>query len=540
MKNIYEPQEISHILAATIGTVKDLQVLTGHEREEMLEDRAQFITAVGKAVAAEVLELRGDTLRPVVVFAGDSINGAYALETAAALHAAGCTAEVYLINIGGNLLSEDTRRARDRFVADTSADFLFETVDLNLLMPELEEDMIVVDGIFGREYGSSLRGGYQVMARRINESDCTVVSIDVPSGMNNDLSVGMINRNIVHADLTLTLVGPTLSFYMPENAELVGKWKTLAVPLNRAAVRDCNCRSRLTDAWGVRSLLPVRDEFVSKADLGTALLFAGSYGMLGAAVLCGRSALRSGCGKVVIHGPRCAFYTLQTAVPGAMFETDGADMEIRRFESEVEFEAVAVGPGIGTSEVTIDGLETFLKAMYSARLPVILDADALNCISRRKSLLDHIPPRSVLTPHAGEFDRIFGRQPSASARLLRAQQAARMYQCIIVLKGHYTQIIWPDGSVVVNNSGTDALATAGSGDVLTGLIAGLTAQSLAPELAAVAGVYVHGVAGSIAAETHGARGTTAEDIAAAVGQALRRVLETPQPQTKNKRKTKDL
>lgn len=525
MKNIYSAREIAAILEATIGDLHKISELPEPARNAAMARRADFVCDVGAAVAEEVLRQRADSGAKVVVFAGDTINGAYALETARALHGRGCFAEVYLINLGGNLLGADAIAARERFLNDAGEAFLFETVDFNLLMPTMDPSMIVVDGLFGREHAAALKGGYQVMARQINEQGGHIISIDIPSGMANELSVGMVNRNIIHADTTLTLVGPTLSFYMPENAELIGKWKTLPAPVDREAVRACRCASRLTDAWGIRGILPAREATATKADLGTVLIFAGSYGMVGAAVMCTRAALRSGAGKVVCHGPRCAFYIMQTAVPPAMFETDNSDREIRRFESNVNFDAIAVGPGIGHAEDTVDGLEVFLKAMNAAKRPVVLDADALNCIALRPSLLDHIPARSVITPHAGEFDRLFGPQPSSSARLLKACEMARKYRIVILLKSHFAQTVWPDGAIIVNNSGTDALATAGSGDVLTGLLAGLMAQGMIPELAAVAAAYVHGVAGELAAAENGRRGVTADDIALEIGNALEAVLD---------------
>lgn len=524
MKNIYSPADIEAILDAVIGKTSDLDKLSGAALQAALDRRAAFIGAVGQAVAAEVKEQMTDDDTRVVVFAGDAINGAYALDTATALHRSGCPAEVYLINIGGNLLTADTKLAKQRFLAEAGSGYLFETVDLNLRMPELDPSMIVVDGLFGREYKNPLRGGYQILARRINDGHANIISIDLPSGMSPELSVGMINRNIVHASTTLTLVGPTLSFYMPENAELVGKWKTLRLPIPREVIRAHRCTSRLADSAAIRSVITPRDTYASKNDLGTVLLYAGSYGMLGAAVLASRAAARSGCGKVICHGPRCAFYVMQTSVPTAMFETDGGDRDIRHFESDIEADAIAVGPGIGRSDATINGLEAFLKTNADAKRPVILDADALNCISMRPVMLDYIPVRSVITPHAGEFDRLFGSQPSASARLLKALEVSARYKIVIVLKSHYTQIVWPDGSVVVNSSGSEALATAGSGDVLTGLLAGLMAQHLAPEIAAVAAVYIHGVAGRLSAAEHGIRGTTAEDIADNIGIAIDEIL----------------
>lgn len=211
-----------------------------------------------------------------------------------------------------------------------------------------------------------------------------------------------------------------------------------------------------------------------------------------------------------------------------MFETDGSDFDIQRFESQHNADAIAIGPGLGHSDATIYGLERFLKTCHSQGHPVILDADALNCIARHPSLLDFIPARSIITPHAGEFDRLFGTQNSHSTRLLKAIEIATRYNIVVVLKGHYTFTIWPpDGEILVNASGTPALATAGSGDVLTGLLAGLVAQGIAPEIAAVAGVYLHGIAGKLAQQEYGVRGSTAEDIADYVGTAIEYVCNPP-------------
>ena len=346
--------------------------------------------------------------------------------------------------------------------------------------------------------------------------------------MTTDLGIGMINYNIVHADLTLTLVGPTLAFFMPENAELIGRWKTLNVAFDEEAISSTRCTTRMIDARTVRLAIPPRPVMASKNELGDALIFAGSYGMLGAAVLATRAATRSGCGRVTCHGPRCAFYVMQSSVPSAMFTTDGADVDIQDFDTDREYDGIAVGPGLGHSDATVAGLEVFLKACFAASKPLILDADALNCLTVKPSMVDFIPPRSILTPHAGEFDRIFGAQSSHASRVLKALEMAARHKIIIVLKGHYTLTIWPDGSIVVNSSGTEALATAGSGDVLTGLMAGFLAQKLVPEVAAVVAVYVHGVAGRLAARLNGIQGTTSEDIADAIGPAIDSILNPRQ------------
>ena len=186
---------------------------------------------------------------------------------------------------------------------------------------------------------------------------------------------------------------------------------------------------------------------------------------------------------------------------------------------------MAIGPGIGTADRTIHALESFLKISSANNRPVILDADALNCIAIRPTMLDYLPVLSILTPHIAEFDRIFGPQPSSSARLAKAIEISKSYKIIIVLKGFYTATVRPDGKVFYNSSGTPALATAGTGDVLTGLMTGLVAQGMKPEIASIAAVYIHGIAGQLAEKQHGSYGVCAEDVADNIGKAIRQIME---------------
>ncbi len=224
------------------------------------------------------------------------------------------------------------------------------------------------------------------------------MSIDLPSGMITDLGVGMINRNIVHASLTLTLVGPTLAFFMPENAELIGRWKTLDVPMDEEAMNSTRCTSRIIDAKAVRTVLPraatdsIEIRPRRRAHLRRQLRHAR------------RRSPRHSRGhplglrtRDVPRATRCAFYVMQSSVPSAMFETDGGDVDIKVFDNPRQCTGVAIGPGIGRSDDTLDGLEVFLKACFAADKPLILDADALNCMSMKPSMIDFIPARSVLT-----------------------------------------------------------------------------------------------------------------------------------------------
>ncbi|MDE6308585.1 MAG: NAD(P)H-hydrate dehydratase, partial [Muribaculaceae bacterium] len=271
-------------------------------------------------------------------------------------------------------------------------------------------------------------------------------------------------------------------------------------------------------------MLTPRKPDCSKADFGSAVIYAGSYGMMGAAVLAGKGALRSGAGKVTMYAPRCGFNILQTAIPEAMFRSDTNDLVISEIAPGGKYTSVAIGPGIGTNDRTIRALDGFLAA---ANKPVILDADALNCIAASPSMLNSIPVLSIITPHAGEFDRLFGAQSCMDARLRKAIEVAMHYKFFIILKGRYTAVVRPDGKIYFNSSGTPAMATPGAGDVLTGVLSGFMAQPFSPEYSSILAVYVHGVAGELAAEEHGTYGVTAGDIADKIGCAIQQIMTKP-------------
>ncbi|MBQ7710301.1 MAG: NAD(P)H-hydrate dehydratase [Bacteroidales bacterium] len=238
-----------------------------------------------------------------------------------------------------------------------------------------------------------------------------------------------------------------------------------------------------------------------KGDYGHALLVAGSYGKAGAAILAARACLRSGVGLLTVHVPRQLVPLLQVAVPEAMVSVDKDDVCFTSLPDNLErYNAVAMGPGLGTSAATQQAVQALLMAV---RFPLVLDADALNCIARA-GMLATIPSQSVLTPHDGEYSRLFGEAETAAV--------AMQHQLHIVRKGHHSRIYCPDGTCYVNDSGNPGMATAGSGDVLTGVILALLAQGLAPDQAARLGVYLHGRAGDIAVQQQSQASLIASDI----------------------------
>lgn len=505
----------------------EIRAITEYTLREQGITQSTFVENIGENLAMEIITgiIPGHR---IVIFAGPDLNGAYALATARFLCQQGIRPDVYLFNVGGKRLTDLCLELRDRLVEACGADVLTEITGMQFSMPDLQDDVTVIDGLFGTERCSPLSGGYQSIVRHINDVAPRVISIDVPSGLLVDAVDSLLSRNIIHATITLAIGLPRAAFFLKENAELLGAWKIIPADFSRRAMEKAPWRYRMIEQADIHNLLPRRSLFESKADSGDAIIFAGSHGMLGAAVLAARAALRGGCGKVTVHGPRCGFFVLQSAVPCALYETDSGDLAINTIVLKRNYDAVAIGPGMGTADATIDALDQFLKVANANSRPVVLDADALNCIAIRPDLLNHVPVMSVLTPHVGEFDKIFGRQPSSNARLLKAIDVACRRHIIIVLKGHFTAIVRPDGKVYFNPTGTPALATAGTGDVLTGLLVSLIARGLKPELAALVAPYIHGLAGEMAAEVHGTYGVTAQDVADNIGKAIKLVMDNEQ------------
>jgi len=484
-----------------------------------------MLDLIERAASAVTYELisRWRTSKRFVIFAGPGDNGADALAVARMLYEQGYRPEVYLFNIKSAHLSECCLTNRDRLVETAGNNIDFVEVIQNFTPPELNETDVVIDGLFGSGLRAPLKGGYTALVQYINASDAYVVSIDMPSGMFGEHNIDVDRRNIINADLTLTYHAHRLSFYFAENAKHVGEVQVLDIDLDAESVAKTPADYFLFERDNAHELMMPRNPFVNKYDNGTVLLVAGSYGMMGAAVLSARSALRTGAGLVTVHAPRCGYQVIQTAIPEALFEPDINEIVTSAIDSRRQsYSVVALGPGIGTNDETLEAVDAFLK---NFRRPCLLDADALNCIARRPMLLKNIPPRSVITPHAGEFDRLFGKHTTDEERLKRAIDVSRVYNITIVLKGHYTMIVRSDGKVYINSTGNPGMATPGSGDVLTGVIAALIAQGYNPDWAVVLGVYLHGMAGDMAAQQQGVYGMIASDIIDNMGKAINDVMK---------------
>lgn len=477
----------------------------------------ELMERAANVVCCEIESRFGPSQR-IVIFAGPGNNGGDALAVGRMLYEQGYKkVEIFLFNVMGKL-SHDCNEEKNKLMAIEGVDFTEVTKDFQ--PPYLGNKDVVIDGLFGSGFKGSLQKGFLTLVNYINDSNAYVISIDVPTGLSGEWNENVSRRDMIHSNLTLTFQFPRLSFFFEENQEVLGEWKLLDIELDEAKIKELPVDYMLVEERNVRPLFKKRNNFSGKRDYGSALFFAGSIGMTGAAVLTAKGCLRSGAGLATIHGPKISLQTLQTAVPEALFEPDRNEFFITDMDVHHNHQAVGVGPGLGMDVKTMDALEALFKKYKD---PIVVDADALNCISRRPHLLSLLPSHSIITPHTGEFDRLFGTHSSDEERLKKAIDMAKYYNIIIVLKGHYTATIRPTGRVYFNSTGNPGMATAGAGDVLTGVITSFIAQGFRPEQAATLGVFIHGMAGDLALEKWGEHGVMASDIAENCALALKKI-----------------
>ncbi|HOO83611.1 MAG TPA: NAD(P)H-hydrate dehydratase [Prolixibacteraceae bacterium] len=384
--------------------------------------------------------------------------------------------------------------------------------------PAISSNVMIIDALFGSGLSRPLSGVAAALVNHINSSGALVYSVDIPSGLMGENNDDSNYDAIIKATVTVTFQFPKISFLLPENETVLGKWLVVDIGLHYKAIDQVQSPYFLNNSSNITPLLKQRSKFAHKGVFGHALLIAGAYGKMGAAALAAQSCLRSGVGLLTVHVPHLGYQIIQTSVPEAMTSIDESDLMFTSVENIETYNAVGVGPGIGTKVNTQRALKKLIELV---KKPMVLDADALNILSMNSDWLELMPSQSVITPHPKEFDRLCGNSETSFGRLKKAIAFAQKHKLIIVLKGANTQIIEPDGTVWFNTTGNNGMATAGSGDVLSGIILALLAQGYLPAHAARLGVYLHGLAGDYAYREFGAEALIASDIINNIGNAFK-------------------
>jgi ADP-dependent NAD(P)H-hydrate dehydratase / NAD(P)H-hydrate epimerase len=450
---------------------------------------------------------------PLVVVAGMGNNGGDGLAIARMLAQREYGVQVNIVK-GEGEGSADFQTNLARLPKEVSVHYIRTEEEI----PDWPAPSVIIDALFGTGLSRSVMGIYSRVILAINRARAVVVAVDMPSGLFTDSPA---TGPVVEADWVLTFELPKLSFFMPSHAPYASNWEVLPIGISRKFIDKEPSQYGIITWERVEALLKSRPKFSHKSDFGRVLLIAGSKGMMGAAVLASRAALRTGTGLLTTAIPACGYTVLQTAVPEAMVLTDAHEDYISSIPSVDKFDAIGAGPGLGRSTDTMAAVKALLKIQDK---PLVLDADALNLIAMNPRLLEQIPKGSILTPHPGEFDRLAGTAADDVDRLRQLREMAENSAIYIVLKGAHTAIATPEGKIWYNITGNPGMATAGSGDVLTGIITSLLGQRYGVEEACQIGVFLHGLAGDLAAGEMGMDGMVATDIVRhipAAWQALR-------------------
>lgn len=455
----------------------------------------------------EAITLRWDEDTPIVVFAGPGNNGGDALAVTRMLKQRGYDVVAYLFNVNGRL-SPDCQANLDRLKKKYASAVKEVTKEFD--PPRLTGGTLVIDGLFGSGINKPVTGGFAAVVKYINQSEATVVSIDMPSGLMPEANAFNVKANIVVADFTLTLGTKKLCMMMPDNQHYLGDIQVLNIGLSEEYMLKTPTQCSIITEDDIVPLLKARDEFAHKGNMGHALLVAGSRGMAGAAVLAAKACLRSGVGKVTVHTPLCNSDIMQISVPEAIVQADH-DAEVFSHATDAnKYGAMGIGPGLGVAETTAIALMTQIR---SARVPLVIDADAINILSSHRAWLQQLPSGAIFTPHPGEMDRLLDAAPADDYdRLMKACDMAQRLRVYILLKGHNSALCLPDGNIIFNSTGNAGMATAGSGDVLTGIITSLLARGYNQQDAATIGMYLHGLAGDLAMQELGMESLMAGDI----------------------------
>lgn len=434
----------------------------------------------------------------IIVLCGPGNNGGDGLAITRLLNDHGFNTKAFLINTKKEV-SSDCSENLNRLPSTT-------LVSKRSQIPDLSNADIIIDALFGIGLHGSLEGVHAQMIQAVNDSKKLVYSVDVPSGLPADSITN--SDSVICADMTLTFQRPKVSFFFPEHKHFIKKWVVIDIGLDEKLIQQSNSNIYVLDKE-IQDQVKARAKFSHKGHFGHALLLAGSYGKMGAAVLAARAMMKSGVGLLTVRVPKCGMQILQVSVPEAMCVVDPSDSSLTELPDIKPYNVVALGPGIGTDTPTEQLIHQLLKTI---EVPLVIDADAINILSKHPEWTRHLPKGSVLTPHIKEFDRFMGGVSQSSERLIQAQDFAAKHHCVVVLKDACTWVIDNKGNRFIHYGGNPGMSTAGSGDVLTGIIGSLIAQNYNSTEAACVGVFHHGLAGDTAVKKTGYMGLTASTI----------------------------
>ncbi|WP_036383596.1 bifunctional ADP-dependent NAD(P)H-hydrate dehydratase/NAD(P)H-hydrate epimerase [Muricauda sp. MAR_2010_75] len=468
--------------------------------------------------------LRGTSVH-IKLFCGIGNNGGDGMVLARLLHEHGYTIEVHVVNYSEKR-SKDFLLNLERLKENKVwPDFINADSDL----PEISPNDIVVDAIFGIGLNRAPDTWVGNLIQHINASQAFVLAVDVPSGLPMDRSPWNPSH-VIEASYVLSFQVPKLVFFLPETGVFINQWELLDIGLDTEILEKTDAEYELIGRQEILPLYRPRLKFSHKGTYGHSMIIGGSYGKIGAVQLAGNACLSTGSGLVTAFVPQCGYQSLQTSIPEVMVLTDEDEKNITHVDLPFVPDVIGIGMGIGTEEKTAKAFGDLLKEM---KAPMVIDADGLNILAKNPKMLKDIPKNSILTPHPKELERLIGKWENDFDKLKKAKTFSLENEVVLVIKGAHT-IVLHNGKGYVNTTGNPGMATAGSGDVLTGMMTGLKAQGYSPVHSAIFAVYLHGLAGDIGASQLGYEAVKASEIINRIGQAYLEILNPPEVEDREK------
>ncbi|OMP30956.1 bifunctional ADP-dependent NAD(P)H-hydrate dehydratase/NAD(P)H-hydrate epimerase [Mangrovimonas sp. DI 80] len=456
---------------------------------------------------------------PIHVFCGIGNNGGDGLVLSRHLINYGYNVNTYIVNYSDKR-SKDFLINYDRIKqASKNWPVLLNEEDE---FPNITPDAIIVDAVFGIGLNRPAHDWVKKLFQHFRASKAFTLSVDIPSGLFTD-RVPEDENGVVWANYTLSFQTPKLVFFLPETGKFTTEWEILDIGIDPSYLQQVKTEAELIGKFEMLSVYKPRDKFSHKGDFGHAMIIGGSYGKIGAVTLASKAALTAGAGLITAYVPKCGYVPLQSSFPEAMVMTDNEDELLTDISFELKPSAVGIGVGMGTDKKTVSAFEGFLKR-YSG--PLVVDADGINMLAANKKLLELLQPQTILTPHPKELKRLIGEWKDDFDKLEKIKTFTSKYNLIIVVKGANTMTVFRD-RIYVNSTGNPGLATAGTGDVLTGVITGMLSQGYEPLMAVLFGVYLHGKAADIAVMDLGYQALNASVVIEALGEAYLDLFKQP-------------
>lgn len=453
-------------------------------------DSAQLMERAGTQIFKWLDNRLAGAPTPIHIFCGIGNNGGDGLVVGRLLIEKGYNVTVYVVNCSD-------KRSKNFLLNYDRIKYVTKKWPISINgkphFPKLHYKDIIIDAIFGIGLNRSPRGWVTSLIHCINDSGAFILAIDIPSGLFAGKAV-VDEEAVITASHTLTFQMPKLSFLLPETAPFVSTFDIIDIGLDEDFIDSQQAWAELISKWEAREFYNPREKFDHKGIYGHALIVGGSYGKIGAAVLATKAAFRIGVGMVTTFVPKCGYNILQCTIPEAMVITDKEEEFITDITTDFKPSAIGIGMGIGKNKATVEALKKLFK---SSEGPFVIDADALNIISENKELLELLPKKSILTPHPGELKRLIGRWRDDYDKLNKVKKFSKEHDVVVIIKGAHTITVYDD-ELYINNSGNPGMATAGSGDALSGVITGLLCQGYNILSASIFGVFMHGFAGDIA------------------------------------------